>query len=196
MHRVWKFFPVPYITHMCDKWAFKVTSHYDSSMSKGWKFQPQFMQFIIFTTVLSSVKESDGEFFEMVSFVNHTAAEKFGVKNSSNDGYHTLPLSFLMWLFQCTYPYSYFSNFLLTKKIYTLLKNFSATIFHQFFTNLHRNHHSGYWKSKTLLNIKSSRDLVQPFCRLNKTIRNDRSNLNLASNCSTLILSTLKDVPS
>ena len=81
---------------MCYKWAFKVTSYYDSSMYKGRKFQPQFMKFMIFTTVLSSLKESDGEFFEMVSFVNNTAAEKFGVKSRFNNEYHTLPLSFLM----------------------------------------------------------------------------------------------------
>ena len=54
------------------------------------------MKFMIFTAVLSSLNESDGEFFEMVSFVNNTAAEKFGVKSRFNDGYHTLPLSFLM----------------------------------------------------------------------------------------------------
>ena len=81
---------------MCNKWAFKVTSHFDSNMSKGWKLQPQSTKFMSFTTVLSSLKKSKGELFEMVSVVKDTAAEEFGVKNSSNEGYHTSPLSFMM----------------------------------------------------------------------------------------------------
>lgn len=65
---------------MCNKWAFKVTSYFGSSMSKGWKLQPQFTKFMSFTTVLSSLKKSKGELFEMVSVVKDTAAEEFGVK--------------------------------------------------------------------------------------------------------------------